>query len=391
MDVLLTNVRPMGGETIDLAILNGRIAASASMKGPVTTIDGKGAILLPGLIEAHTHMDKTFSGLPWVPHRAGSRIEQRILNDRDLKRELKLDAAQQSANQVLAAVATGTTHFRTHVDVDTEIGLRNIEGVLATRERYAHLVDIEIVAFPQSGLLVRPGTAELLDEAMRMGADLVGGLDPCAIERDPKGHVDLIFKIAQRHGKGLDVHLHEPGTMGAFSMELMLERVKALGMQGMLTVSHAFCLGAPDEPTVARLIEELVVTDTAIITTAPASAPVPPVKRLLQAGVRVGGGNDGVRDAWTPWCNNDMLERAMLIAMRNGFRGDEDIALAVDACTTGAAAVMRLAGYGIATGSDADLVLVEAGTLAEAVALRPKRSLVMKRGQITARNGEVMA
>ena len=88
------------------------------------------------------------------------------------------------------------------------------DGVLATREALAGRVDIQIVAFPQSGLLIRPGTAELLDRALAAGADVLGGLDPCAIDRDPARSLDLLFDLAERHGKPLDIHLHEPGELG---------------------------------------------------------------------------------------------------------------------------------------------------------------------------------
>jgi cytosine deaminase len=140
----------------------------------------------------------------------------------------------------------GSTHIRSHVDVDTEHGLWGVEGVMRTRDDYRDIVDIELVAFPQSGLLRRPGTLELMDQAMKAGCEIVGGLDPCAIDRDPKGHLDAVFALCQKYGKPLDIHLHEPGEMGAFSFDLIVERTRALGMKGKVTVSHAFCLGTPD-------------------------------------------------------------------------------------------------------------------------------------------------
>ena len=122
----------------------------------------------------------------------------------------------------------GATHIRTHVDVDTECGVAGIEGVMATRADMADIVGIDLVAFPQSGLLIRPGTLALMEDALRLGAETVGGLDPCAIDRDPKGHLDAVFGLAERFGRGVDIHLHEPGEMGAFSMELIIERCRAL-------------------------------------------------------------------------------------------------------------------------------------------------------------------
>jgi cytosine/adenosine deaminase-related metal-dependent hydrolase len=288
----------------------------------------------------------------------------------------------------LLSLAQGSTHIRSHVDIDTDHGMWGIEGVMATRERYCEIMDVEIVAFPQSGMLRRPGTVELMEQAMRLGCEIVGGLDPCAIDRDPKGHLDVIFELAQRHGRPIDIHLHEPGEMGAFSMDLIFERTRALGMQGKVTVSHAFCLGTPDRDLVNPLIEELAALDIAIMTTAPASRPAPAIQRLRDAGIRVCSGSDGIRDSWSPYGNADMLERAMFIGLRNNFRRDDEIELAFDICTHGGAAVMELKGYGIMPGCSADFLLINAETIAEAVVAHPARRLVVKRGTIVARDGK---
>jgi cytosine/adenosine deaminase-related metal-dependent hydrolase len=146
----------------------------------------------------------------------------------------------------MLAVSHGSTFIRSHVDVDTDCGVSGIEGVMATREALADLVAIDLVAFPQSGLLVRPGTVELMEQALCLGAEAVGGLDPCAIDRDPKGHLDTVFALAEHFGRNVDIHLHEPGEMGLFSMELIIERTRALGMAGRVIISHAFCLGMGD-------------------------------------------------------------------------------------------------------------------------------------------------
>ncbi|MET0507775.1 MAG: amidohydrolase family protein, partial [Burkholderiaceae bacterium] len=356
---------------------------------PVPVVDLDGALVLPGFVEAHTHLDKTLWGLEWRPHAAGPALEDKIDDERRMRREIDLDPARQSARLVALAVAHGSTHIRSHVDIDTEQGLRGIEGVMATREASAAQVDIELVAFPQSGLLRRPGTFELMEAALRAGVEVVGGLDPCAIDRDPKGHLDAIFDLAHRHGRAIDIHLHEPGEMGAFSLELIFERVRALGMQGRVVVSHAFCLGSLESERVEVLIEQLSALQIAIMTTGPAARPTPPVKRLLEAGVRVCAGSDGVRDAWSPYGNADMLERAMLIGLRNNFRRDEDIALALHACTQGGADALQLPDYGLRVGGFADLVVVAGESVAQAVAARPPRQAVVKRGRIVARNGAV--
>lgn len=391
-DLLIRNVRPMGGETVDLLVTGGRIARmAAGIDAPgVPVEDGGGALAIPGLVEAHTHLDKTLWGMGWRPNQAGPRLLDRIDNERAVKKAWDIDPARQSARQVALSVSKGTTHIRSHVDVDTEVGLWGIEGVMETRDRLRDAAFVEIVAFPQSGLLRRPGTLELMDRALAMGAEVVGGLDPCAIDRDPKGHLDAIFGLAEKHGKPIDIHLHEPGTMGAFSFELILERTRALGMQGKVTVSHAFALGAPDPALVDPLIERLAAERVWIMTTAPAATVAPPVRRLIEAGVHVCSGSDGIRDTWGPYGNADMLERAMFVGMKNGFRHDPDLAMALAVCTTEGAAVMGVADYGLAVGKSADLVLVEGETLAEAVVSRPVRRLVVKGGRIVARDGAAL-
>jgi cytosine/adenosine deaminase-related metal-dependent hydrolase len=384
----ITDIRPMGGGATTIVIENGRIAAIGGAVPPgCPTLDGGGRLAIPGLVEAHAHLDKTLWGMPWYRNQVGPRLIDKIDNERAAKRTLGIDPARQSARQVALTVGHGTTHIRSHVDVDTDGGMAGVEGVMATRAATADQVDMQIVAFPQSGLLVRPGTLELMDRAMRLGADVVGGLDPCAIDRDPKGHLDAVFALAERHGRGVDIHLHEPGEMGAFSMELIVERTRALGMRGQVVISHAFCLGMPDPPAVARLIEALAEAGIAVMTTGTPSRPVPPLLALRAAGVVVGSGSDGIRDTWGPYGNADMLERAMFLGMRNNLRRDDEVEQALDVCTHGGAALMGIADYGLRPGCPADMVLLEGACLTEAVVSRPRARTVLKRGRVTAEAG----
>src|SRR5829696_3582910 len=177
-DLLVRNARPMGRATTDVLARDGRIvpfgAVEAAPDGEV--IEAGGELLLPGLVEAHTHLDKTLLGMGWHPNSAGPLLIDKIENERRLRRELGIDPERQSARQAVQSLRMGSTHIRSHVDVDTEVGLAGVEGVTATRERYRDAVNIEIVAFPQSGLLVRPGTLELMEAALRLGAEVVGGL-----------------------------------------------------------------------------------------------------------------------------------------------------------------------------------------------------------------------
>ncbi|MBR0679703.1 amidohydrolase family protein [Roseomonas eburnea] len=394
-DLLLRDVRPLGGAPLDVLVQGGRIAALApGLAAPpgVAVEDGRGMLLLPGFVEGHTHLDKTTFHLPdWLVNEVGPRIEDKIDTEREWRARTGHDAGAASLAMAKAFLAAGTTRIRSHVDVDTAAGTRHVERVLETRATMAPVQEIQIVAFPQSGMLARQGTDRLLDAALAMGADIVGGLDPCAIERDPVRHLDIVFGLAQKHGKPVDIHLHEPGSMGAFSLDLILERTRALGMEGKVVVSHAFCLGDLAERERDALLARMAALGVAIATTAPASRPVPLVGPCRAAGVTIFGGNDGIRDTWTPYGSPDMLERAMLIGLRNNFRRDDEVALAFE-CVAGAGA--RGCGFGdhgLAPGARADLVLVEARSLAEAVVARPVRRLVVSAGRVAARDGALVA
>ena len=353
----------------------------------VVVEDGAGALLLPGLVEAHTHLDKTMWGLDWYVNEVGPDLQDRIDNERVFRARSGHDAAAQSKALALAFLARGTTRIRSHVDVDTEAGLRHLRGVHRTRAELRGQVEIQTVAFPQSGLLVRPGTLAVLDEALREGADVLGGLDPQGIDADAAASLDALFALAARHGVPVDIHLHEAGAVGARSLALILDRTEALGMAGRVVVSHAFCLGDVDAPERERLLARMARLQVAVATTGTPSRPVPPLLDCRAAGVTVAGGNDGIRDTWTPYGAPDMLERAMLIGLRNNLRRDDAIGWAFETVSVGAARACGFAAYGLAPGARADLVLVRAQTLAHAVVAHPVPTLVVSHGRVAAREG----
>lgn len=384
-DIVIRNARPMGGEPVDLVIRNGRFSSGSPR--PAQEIDATGYIAFPGLVEAHTHLDKTLIGMDWFENRVGPNRNDRILADRRAKRDLGIDARRQSARQVLQTLKYGVLHIRSHVDVDTEIGIANIEGVLETREALRDLVDIQVVAFPQSGMLPREGTLDLMDAAMRAGADIVGGIDPATIERDPVRHLDAIFALAERYGKPIDIHLHELGDLGAFCLELIVERTRALSMQGRVMVSHAYCLGMLEPARQHTLISALAAERITVLTVGSPAAPALPLRLMRQSGLVVASGSDGIQGTWEPWGNGDMLERAKYLAQRNGMTNDADLAETARICTFGGADGIDLSGYGLSDGDFGDLVLVPARTLAEAVALTPQARTVIRRGRILVRDG----
>lgn len=392
--LLIRNVRPMGASPVDVLVRDGRIAetgAALSAPADASIEEGGGALLLPGLVEGHTHLDKTLWGMDWYRNEVGTNLIDKIENERAFRHASGHDAAAQSLVLAKAFLALGTTRLRTHVDIDTQAGLRHLEGTLRTRQTLREMLQIQVVAFPQSGLVGRPGTAELLEQALAQGADVLGGLDPCAIDGDPVRSLDVLFGIADRHQCPLDIHLHEPGAMGAFSLDLILQRTEALGMQGKVAVSHGFCLGDLGERERDALLARMARLGVVLVTSAPPSRSVPPLMACRKAGVTVLGGNDGIRDTWSPYGTPDMLERAMLVGMRYNLRRDDELEVALDTVTHAGARGCGFEAYGLDAGCRADLVLVDAQTVAQAVVARPVRKLVVADGRVVARNGVLQA
>ena len=228
----------------------------------------------------------------------------------------------QATRQLRASMAVGITHIRSHVDVNPEHGEQHFKDVLEVREEFKDLMTIQLVAFPQLGILSTHGALEMMEEALRQGMECVGGIDPSNRDRDPVGHLDAVFGLADRFGKEIDIHLHEPGPLGAFSIELIAERTRALGMQGRVTISHVFCLGMVSDARLDKLIKLLVDNQITIQSAGAGGTPLPPIKKLVEAGVPMCIGTDGVRDIWSGLNSVDMLDRIITLKTIDGVKNE---------------------------------------------------------------------
>lgn len=385
--LVLRGARPWGfGSVADVLVEDGRIAEIGTIPDHgADAVDVTGCLLLPGLVEAHCHLDKTLSGLPWVPHSAGDRLTERIRNDRAVRGEFGLPRPEAVRSLLVRMVASGTSYVRTHTDVFPDAGLHGVELIRQVSEEMRDEVTVQQVAFPQHGIVSEPGTDRLLEEALSAGASAIGGLDPAGIDRDPVRHLDTVFEVAERHGAAIDIHLHDEGSLGLWELDLISERTTALALHDRVTVSHAYALGEADEATQGRVADRLAVAGVSLVTCAVYDFPVLPLKLLTKAGVAVACGHDGIRDSWGPYGSGDMLDRAMHVAYRNTFRRDEDIEIALHAATHGGARVLGLPSYGLTEGAPADIVAVPVDSAAEAVVTRPDRRLVLKNGRVVAR------
>jgi cytosine deaminase len=325
-----------------------------------------------------------------VPYSNGFNVQERVAIQADNMAKAA-PMAERARSQLELCLSHGSTQMRSHVMVDGSVGLKSLETILAVREAHRDLIDIQLVAFPQSGILRSPGTPDLLDAAFDLGANVIGGLDPGGFDRDVEKHLDVVFGIAERRGVDVDIHLHDPSMLGIFEIEQICSRTQALGMQGHVAVSHAYSLGDVAPDVVQRTAELLAVSGVAIMTNAPGARPFPPVKLLRAAGVTVFGGCDNIRDSWWPYGDGDMLGRAMMIGYRSGFNTDEDLMLAFDIVTAGGAKALRLEDHGLRVGAKADFVAIDAPHVPQAVVDLPRRRAVYKNGRLVARDGEIVA
>lgn len=392
IDKVFRNLRLPDGTPSAITVAQGKIAHIGTEITPeagTEVVDLGGQLVVPGFVEGHIHLDTSFYGDAWrphVPYTAGFNVRERVeIQHRNMAAAAPMD--QRARNQLDLCIANGSTRMRSHVMVDASVGLKSLETIAAVREQYRHLIDIQLVAFPQSGILSSPGTADLLDAAFDHGADLIGGLDPVSFDRDSKGHLDVVFGIADKRGVSVDIHLHEPNMMGIFSIEEIAARTSALGMQGKAVISHAYGLGDVPLDTVRRTADTLAKAGVAIMTNAPGARPFPPVMELRKAGVTVFGGSDNIRDSWWPYGDGDMLGRAMMIGYRSGLLTDDELGAAFDMVTAAGAKALGIKDYGLRVGAAADFVTLQAAHVAEAVVAVPKGRSVYRGGNCIVRDG----
>lgn len=374
---------PGASGLFDVALTGGRIACIAPSgelptAGPSLALDRK--LLLPALADGHLHLDKSFLGLPWRPHVPGDSIAARIAAERSERTALGRPLKQRAQQLVECVMGFGTLAVRSHVDVDEVIGLDHVMALLELRTELGGQLDLQLVAFPQSGISSR--VAELLDEALGLGVDVVGGLDPAGIDGDIERHLDVVFGLAERHACRVDIHLHDPGTLGTFQLRRIAARSKALGLQGRVAVSHAFALGMVEPAELHSTAQALAQGGVAIMTSGPGADAMPPLRALLDEGVLIFGGSDNIRDAWSPFGTGDLLQRSGVIGYRGNFRTDADLRLAFDFVTTNSRRVMGLPPVAVTVGSAADLMALSASDIPEAVAAAPADRLVIRSGRI---------
>jgi cytosine/adenosine deaminase-related metal-dependent hydrolase len=375
-------------ELFHIKIENGKIIdkqkSSFTIPSGEKTADGKGLLAVPTFKEMHNHLDKTYLSLDWKACVPVKNLEERLRLEALELDELVGTAKQRASKMIELLLSKGSTHIRTHVNIDPYIGLKNLEGVKAALEDFSDKLTYEIVAFPQHGLL-RENVIPLMKEAMRSGAHLVGGLDPAGIDRNIEKSLYETMNLATEFDADVDIHLHDGGHVGFYTIDKLAEMVEEAKWHNRASVSHAFSLGdvpAPQAEDVATKLSELGMS---IMSTIPINRVFPPIDLLDRKGVNVYLGCDGFYDSWSPYGTGDLLEKVTRYSEL--FRKSDELSLAQSLkFATGGPTPLNKDGE-VAwplVGDEANIVLVNATCTAEAVARTPKREAVIFKGTVVA-------
>ncbi len=405
MDLLIKNARIVGRKALkDIGIEGGRVVKVGKIRGRARrVINAKGMLTSPAFIDPHIHLDKCMIGDEVRPNVSGTLQEAiKIVWERK-RRYTVADIVRRAGEVIQMAAMNGTTRMRTHVDVDTIGGLKPLKGLLEARRKFRHLMDIQIVAFPQEGILRDPGTEELLYKAMELGADLVGGMPHH--ERPyskAKPHIDICFEVAKRFDADIDMHVDETDDPRSRSLEYLAKKTIAEGYQSRVTAGHTCALAAYPDDYARKVIQKVRRANINMITNPvtnlviqgrgdkqPVRRGITRVKELLAAGVNVTFGQDCVNDAFYPFGRADMLEVANITAHAAHLSAPDEIKTVFRMMTYNAARTLRvLDDYG-AVGKHADLVVINAASVKDAIRMQPDRRWVIKGGKIIAEGRSV--
>ena len=399
-DHLIQNINlPDGTEGVDVGIREEKIIAvekNLDAEASVTT-DGSNCMLSPPFVDSHFHMDATLSlGLPRL-NQSGTLLEGIQLWG-ELKPDLTQEAIKDRALRYCdLAVSQGLLAIRSHVDV-CDSRLLAVEALLDVQKQVKPYLDLQLVAFPQDGFYRSENAETNLLKALDLGVEIVGGIPH--FERtmeDGRRSVDALCRIAAERGLMVDMHCDESDDPMSRHVESLASATLRFGLQGRVTGSHLTSMHSMDNYYVSKLIPLMAesgmhaIANPLINITIQGRQDVYPKRRgmtrvpeLMSAGINVAFGHDCVMDPWYPLGSADMLEVASMGLHVAQMTGVEAMKSCFQAVTANAACIMNLEGYGIKPGCNADLVLLEARDPIEAIRLKAKRLMVMRRGKVIA-------
>ena len=399
MDLILRNALIAGDENappVDIGIDGGRIAAiETGLTAEGEAIDIGGRLVSPGFIETHIHLDKSCL-LDRCKSVQGT-LEEAIREVAGAKRNFEPDEVRERAVKTLEkCILQGTTHMRTHLEVDPEVGLRSLDGIQPLIDEYKWAIDLEICVFPQEGLLNNPGTDELMIEGLKRGCHVVGGAP--YTDSDPPGQIDRLFEMAREFDVDVDMHLDFGNTPEGMTIEHVCNRTEEHGYGGRVTVGHMTQLSTLEVAEFERITRRLADAGVAV-TVLPSTdlylmgrhqdhdvlRGVVPVHKMLRHGVNCNLSSNNVLNPFTPFGDCSLIRMANLYANICQVGQIDDTIECFDMVTRRSAELLNLDDYGVEVGKSADLVVIDNRDRQSAVAELSQPLMGIKRGHVTFR------
>jgi cytosine deaminase len=389
----------LGDEVVDVGVSDGRISRIApGIEGEAGREVGAGGRLLSApFIESHVHLDTTLTAGQPLWNESGTLFEGIQIWSERKKSVTREDVIERATRLLRWQAGQGVLHVRTHVDV-TDPEFTGLKAMLEVREKVRDWIDVQIVAFPQEGMLSFPGGAELVEEALRLGADAVGGIPHYEHTRElGVESVKETFRLAEKHDKLIDVHCDETDDPQSRFLEVMAAEAIRTGMGPRVTASHTTAFGSYDNAYAFKLMGFLAKSDINFVANPlvnitlqgrydayPKRRGITRVKELWQNGLNVSLGYDDIMDPWYPLGTGIMLQPAHMAVHACHMTGREEVMACFDMVTEKAARTLSLEGYGVAEGNRADFVLVDAADRWEAIRRQATTTLVVKDGEVLA-------
>lgn len=403
LDLIMRGARLVGRPGLwDIGVRGGKIAAiEAKLAGRAAReIDAAGLLAAPTYVNGHVHLDKCNLGDVMRPNRTNSFQECLEITWEHKRGYTVQDVVERASRAIVEGIQNGTTVYRVFADVDSIGGLRPLEGILALREKWKGTVDIQAVNFPQEAILRDPGTLELMEEGMRMGADVVGGLPWHEyVDEEARRHIDLCFELAKKYDKDVHMLVDDTDNPNSRSLEYLAVKTMREGFRNRVSASHCGALAAYDEvhaQKVMGLVKEAGVSISSnphISLVAqgrydqePIRRGVTRVKQLWRMGANIFSSQDDVNDPYYPFGRNDQQEVAAHVCHACHMTYPDEVAAAFGFVTVNAARALRLPDYGLEPGCRADFNLLAAPTIQHVLRLQQPPRYVIRRGKVLAEN-----
>ncbi len=398
MDLVVRNAK-VNGKIVDIGVKNGKIEKIGKVdeKGEIE-IDANEKLVSPPFVDPHVHLDAILTVGDPRYNMSGTLWEGIEIWSERKKKLSKEDVKERAKEAIRWAVAQGILAIRTHVDV-CDPSLVALDAMLEVKEEVKDLVDLQIVAFPQEGIVSFPNGENLMRKALEMGADVVGGIPHYEFSReDGIKSIDIILSLAKEFDKDIDVHIDETDDDQSRFLEYLASKTIKEGYQGRVTASHTTAMHSYNNAYAYKLFGVLKKAKMNIIANPldnialqgrfdnyPIRRGMTRVKELLKSGINVGFGHDSVMDPWYPLGRYNMLQVAFVGLNLGHMTGYEEIKMAFDAVTKNSAKLMRLDWYGLEEGKAASFVVLNAKSEIDAIRLMSEALYVIKNGKVVAK------